>query len=135
MICDEGVMMPRRATKGSAGYDVYAPKRIVLNASEWQVVDLGFRFEPGDIPESFAAFLMVRSSVGAKKGVHMRNAVGLIDSDYHENVMATLKTDREEAVFEKGDRILQFYISPVHRIEGEIEPTETRISGYGSTGQ
>lgn len=135
MISDNEVNKPRRATTGSAGYDVFAPRRTVLNETEWETVDLGFRFEKGDIPEGHVALMMVRSSVGAKKGVHLRNAIGVIDSDYLENVKATLKTDVEEVVFEKGDRILQFLIVPFVTIENEEKPTDTRVSGYGSTGQ
>ena len=135
MIASDPRFMPRRATKGSAGYDVYAPKRIVLNETEWQTVDLGFRFEPGDIPEGHVALMEVRSSVGAKKGVHLRNALGIIDADYYENVRATMKTDWGEAVLEQGDRILQFIIVPFVTMRSEIEPVTVRTSGYGSTGQ
>ena len=135
MKCDECTQLPRRATVDSAGYDVYAPERLVLNSTEWANVDLGFRFEPGDIPPGHVALMAVRSSVGAKKGVHLRNAIGVIDADFYENVLATLKTDWDEVVFEKGDRILQFIIVPFVTIKGEIEPTATRTSGYGSTGQ
>ena len=135
MISDNPEYIPRRATIGSAGYDVYAQKRIVLNGTEWQTVDMGFRFEEGDIPSGCVAILTVRSSAGSKKGVHMRNTIGIIDSDYHENVLATMKTDGEEAVFEAGDRILQFIIVPFMTVKGEIEPKAARTSGYGSTGR
>jgi len=134
MRCDEGIEMPRRATKGSAGYDVYAPKRIVLNRTEWEDIDLGFAFEEGDIPPGHVALMQVRSSVGAKKGVHLRNGLGIIDSDYRDNVRAMLGCDGMEAVMEKGDRILQFIIVPFAVMPGEIEPTAERNGGVGSTG-
>lgn len=127
--------MPRRATHGSAGYDVYAPKRIVLNGTEWQTVDLGFRFEPGDMKDSQGALMIVRSSTGNKKGVHLRTGASWIDSDYYHNVVATMRTDGDEAVFEKGDRILQFIVLDTGRIPNEIPPETERNGGVGSTGQ
>lgn len=133
MICDEGVMMPRRAREGDAAYDIYAPHRLVLN-NRWQTVDLGFRFEEGDIPPGWAALVITRSSTGAKDGLHIRNVPGLIDSGYRQNIKATLSMDGQEKVYEKDDRILQFIIIPVGVIPNEIPPEGTRTGGYGSTG-
>ena len=135
MICDDGVEMPRRATKGSAGYDICAPVRLVLNRTEWTAVDLGFRFEEGDIPEGHVALVQVRSSLGMKKGVHLRNGFGIIDSDYRDNVRASLSSDKDEVILNKGDRILQFIIVPFATMPGEIPPSEERSGGIGSTGQ
>lgn len=133
MICDEGVKMPRRATIGSAGYDIFAPKRLVLNCTEWTPVDLGFRFEPGDVPPGWCVKVMVRSSMGNKKGLHLRNAEGLIDSDYYLNLRATLQSDTEEIVIEKDQAFLQFVLLPHGYIPNEIEPMATRTGGEGST--
>lgn len=133
MICDEGVSMPRRATKDSAGYDVYAPMRMVLN-TRWQTFDMGFRFEPGDIPEGCVALMVTRSSTGAKHGVHIRNPVGVIDHGYYQNVRATLSVDESERVYERGERVLQFIIVPFITMKGEIPPEDERNGGYGSTG-
>ena len=135
MLVDEGVMMPRRATTGSAGYDIFAPKRIVLNSTEWQSVDLGFRFEPGDMGKNVFAHLVVRSSSGNKKGVHLRTGCSVIDSDYYLNVRATMKTDGDEVVFEKGDRILQFILIKHELIPNEVVPVDERVAGEGSTGR
>lgn len=133
MICDDGVMTPRRAKTGDAGYDIYAPKRMVL-CRAWQTFDLGFRFEPGDIPYGCVALVVPRSSTGAKDGLHIRNTVGVIDSGYRDNVLATLSVDGDEVVYEKGDRILQFVLVPFAVMPDEIPPTERREGGYGSTG-
>ena len=133
MICDEGVMMPRRARMGDAGYDIYAPHRLVLN-NRWQTVDLGFRFEDGDIPEGYVALVVPRSSTGAKHGLHIRNTIGIIDSNYRENVLATLSVDGQEMIYEKDDRILQFVLVPFGTMPWEIPPQGKREGGYGSTG-
>ena len=134
MIADKPEYMPRRATQLSAGYDVYAPKRMVVT-KQWQQFDLGFRFERGDMQPTEFALLAVRSSVGNKKGVHMRTGVSIIDCDYYDNVYVTLCTDAEEVVFEPGDRVLQFIIVPFVKMAEEIKPEAVRNGGQGSTGQ
>ena len=134
MIADNPEYMPRRAKFGDAGYDIYAPCRMVLNSTQWQTFDLGFRFEEGDIPTGWCAMVMVRSSTGARDGLHLRNVPGLIDSGYRQNVKATLQVDGSEVVYEPGDRILQFIIVPCAIIPNEIPPEGARDGGYGSTG-
>ena len=126
--------MPRRATRNSAGYDVYAMQDMVVTTRP-KTFDLGFRFEDGDMPAMAGALLMPRSSTGNNKGLHLRGTLGLIDSDYRENVRATLCVDEGTAVFKRGDRILQFFIVSTLRVPGEIEPIEERNGGYGSTGE
>lgn len=134
MISENPKYVPRRAKEGDAGYDIYAPHRMVLNCTQWQTFDLEFRFEEGDIPEGYVALVMPRSSTGSKHGLHLRNTVGVIDSGYRNNVLATLKVDGDEVVYEPGDRILQFVLVPFGIIRGEIPPEGKRDGGYGSTG-
>lgn len=134
MIADNPEYTPRRATKHSAGYDVYAPRRMVVT-KQWQTFDLGFRFEDGDMKPSQFAMMLVRSSVGNKKGVHMRTGVSIIDADYRQNVLITLAADTDEVVFEQGDRIIQLILCGYEIALGEITPTEERTGGVGSTGQ
>lgn len=134
MRADEPMLMPRRATMDSAGYDVYAPCDMTITTKP-QTFDLGFSFEKGDMPAHACAILAPRSSTGNKKGLHIRGTFGLIDSDYHKNVLATLVVDEGSVKFKKGERILQFFIVPVYRLPGEIPPASERTSGYGSTGE
>lgn len=133
MICEEGVEMPRRATVDSSGYDVYAPFDLVVSTRA-RTVDLGFRFEEGDLAKHTCAILMPRSSTGNKKGLHIRGTIGLIDSGYRDNVLATLMTDEGTVRFKKGERILQFFIVNTGIIPNEIVPSKERKGGYGSTG-
>lgn len=133
MKADKQGMLPRRAKKGDAGYDIFAPKRMVVTR-QWQTFDLGFRFEEGDIPEGYVAIVAPRSSTGSKMGLHLRNTIGIIDSGYRDNVLATMAVDGDEAVFEEGSRPLQFILVPCGVIKGEIPPEEERAGGYGSSG-
>lgn len=84
---DKGVILPTRATEFSAGYDIR-----VLTPNE-NVIEIGpygtFLFHTGikvymEKDEVFIIFL--RSSIGIKKHLILSNTVGVIDSDYVDNI-------------------------------------------------
>lgn len=75
----ESIRLPKRATKGSAGYDFYAPTDIVLQPGEGARVFTGIRVE---MDESWALTCHPRSGLGFKFRMQLDNTVGIIDSDY-----------------------------------------------------
>lgn len=75
----ESIQLPKRATKGSAGYDFYAPTDIVLQPGEGAQVFTGIRVE---MDESWALTCYPRSGLGFKFRMQLDNTVGIIDSDY-----------------------------------------------------
>ena len=75
----ESIRLPQRATKGSAGYDFYAPTDIVLQPGAGARVFTGIRVE---MDESWALTCYPRSGLGFKFRMQLDNTVGIIDSDY-----------------------------------------------------
>ncbi|MCI9545543.1 MAG: deoxyuridine 5'-triphosphate nucleotidohydrolase [Lachnospiraceae bacterium] len=73
------IQLPQRATKGSAGYDFYAPVDIVLQPGEGTKVFTGIRVE---MDESWVLTCYPRSGLGFKYRMQLDNTVGVIDSDY-----------------------------------------------------
>ena len=77
----ENAVLPKQATAGSAGYDLCAcieePQTIAPGARA--VFPSGLAAE---IPAGTAGFIFTRSGLGIKKGIHVTNGVGVIDSDY-----------------------------------------------------
>lgn len=130
----DGVNLPVRKTKGSAGYDIFCPGNVTV-IDEPQTLDTGILMEPGDIPEGYVGLILPRSSTGAKDGLHLRNTVGVIDSSYTmDTIKATIYVDRDFAFYHTNDRILQMVLVPYGVIPNEIAPMEERKGGYGSTG-
>lgn len=74
------IKLPRRATKGSAGYDFYAPVDITLKPGETMKIPTGIRvkMEPEWVLQVFP-----RSGLGFKYRLQLDNTVGVIDSDYY----------------------------------------------------
>lgn len=146
MRCDNNVEMPRRATLGSAGYDFYAPHDFKLKPGEWTDVDTGVRFdgtEKVSCPimsdefvyevKQWVMLLFPRSGLGTKYGVRFANTVGVIDMSYRGTIRARMTSDAPVTIH-KGERFMQGVIVPFGVFGDEMEPTEERKGGHGSTG-
>ena len=59
----DGISLPRRATKGSAGYDFYAPYDVTLAAGESVKIPTGIRVK---IADGWVLALFPRSGLGFK---------------------------------------------------------------------
>lgn len=133
----EELRLPKRATAGSAGYDFYAPAKIVLNPGETIKIPTGIRaeMEPGWVLKCYP-----RSGLGFKYRLQLDNTVGIIDSDY-------FYSDNEGHIFVKitndghggkvltvdaGDGFAQG-IFVEYGITVDDEATEVRNGGFGST--
>ena len=73
------IVLPRRATKGSAGYDFFAPADFAVEPGKTVLIPTGVRTR---IDEGWVLQIYPRSGLGFKFGVRLMNTVGIIDSDY-----------------------------------------------------
>lgn len=76
-------LLPKRATKNSCGYDFYAISDMVLHPGEIKKIPTGYKAK---FNSDEMLMLVVRSSMGFKYNVRMCNQVGIIDSDYYQNL-------------------------------------------------
>ena len=76
----EQIKVPKRATKGSAGYDFFAPVTFSLKPGETIKIPTGIRVW---MEEHFVLKLYPRSGLGFKYRLQLNNTVGIIDSDYY----------------------------------------------------
>ena len=75
----DGIRLPARATKGSAGYDFFAPAAFTLKPGETVKIPTGIRAE---MEEEWVLKCYPRSGLGFKSRLQLNNTVGIIDSDY-----------------------------------------------------
>ena len=71
----DSLKLPKRATKGSAGYDFYAPFDITLNPGETIKIPTGIRVKMED---NYVLKLYPRSGLGFKYRLQLNNTVGII---------------------------------------------------------
>ena len=76
------IILPKRQTKSSAGYDFYVASDTIIKAHSIALIPTGVKayMESDEVLK-----LYVRSSMPIKKGLTLANNVGIIDSDYYEN--------------------------------------------------
>lgn len=74
------IMLPKRATKQSAGYDFFAPFSFTLTPKETIKIPTGIRAK---IDDGFVLCIYPRSSLGFKFRLQLNNTVGIIDADYY----------------------------------------------------
>lgn len=139
-----GARIPTYATSGSACFDIYAvlDEPVSVCVGEPVIIPTGLKF---DIPVGYALMIYSRSGHGFNNDVRLSNCVGVIDSDYVDEVMVKLTQDvdgydKEDAFWvNHGDRIAQGMLIPVEQVTFKqvSEPPQQktdRQGGFGSTG-
>ena len=127
---------PRKATTGSAGYDLKASQNVTLPVMEIVKVPTGVRLCISPDCEG-----QVRSRSGlAARGIIVVNSPGTIDSDYRGEVCVLMQSTKRTHEIKAGDRIAQLVFHQIPEVYFEIvEGLETDtvrgIGGFGSTGE
>lgn len=136
----ENAVIPKRATSGSAGADLYAciDEPITIAPGSLVMIPTGIAIELES--SDCAAFLFARSGLGVKHGITLSNGVGVVDSDYRGEVCVGLcNVSSESYTIEVGERIAQMVIMPVMGAEfieaDELSDTARGVGGFGSSGR
>lgn len=136
----KGLSLPKYMTSGSAGADVTAAitngSPLTLHTGERAMVPTGLSVA---IPEGYEIQVRPRSGLAANFGIQVVNSPGTVDSDYRGEIkVLLLNMGFEPFVVNRGDRIAQLVIAPVHQIQWEevetLSETERGSGGHGSTG-
>ena len=133
------IILPKRATKYSAGYDFFMPCDITLHPGETITIPTGIKWNPGQHTDCFLA-IYPRSSLGRDYCLREPNIVSIIDADYYGNrsneghIMINLKNEgtNGEVCLKQGmayaQGIIQKYFLTV-----DDDATAIRTGGFGST--
>ena len=135
----EDIKLPKRATKGSAGYDIYTPVGFILEPGQTIKIPTGIKVFLDD--DKFLA-IYPRSGLGFKYKVQLYNGVGIIDSDYYfsdndGHIWVKLYNDSPEGKIlniNQGDAICQGIIQQFFKTEDD-NTDGIRNGGFGSTGK
>jgi len=131
----EEIILPKRATSGSAGYDFFAPASFNVAPGKTVKVATGIRVK---IDEGWVLKIYPRSSLGFKYRLTLNNTVGIIDSDYcfadnegHIFIKLTNCGDLPLTI-EKGQAFAQG-IFVEYGITVDDDACGVRTGGFGST--
>lgn len=132
------IELPKRSTKGSAGYDFYSPITIDLKPGQTVKIPTGIKCK---MYSNWVLKLYPRSGLGFKYRLQLNNTVGIIDSDYYGNenneghIMAKITNDTNEnktAHLEAGTGFMQG-IFVEYGITEDDDASGIRVGGLGST--
>ena len=131
------IKLPRRATKGSAGYDFYSPIDFNLAPGETIKIPTGIRCK---MEEGWVLKIYPRSGLGFKFRLQLDNTVAVIDQDYfysdnegHIMIKITNDTNRSKDVnIKAGDGFAQG-IFVEFGITVDDDADGVRNGGFGST--
>lgn len=134
------ILIPKRATKLSAGYDCYAPTDIYLEPGQDAKVPTGVKayMQPGEVLMAFP-----RSGFGFKYYCRLANTVGIIDTDYYNNanneghIFVKIRNEGNKPMtIRQGEAMCQFIFLPFLLADGDnFTVGNERNGGFGSTGE
>lgn len=132
----DAIILPKRATSGSAGYDFFAPTGFTIAPGEELSVPTGIRAK---IDAGWVLMLFPRSGLGFKYRLMLNNTVGVVDSDYfgarnegHIFIRLYNGGNRPLSVA-AGEAFAQGVFLPFGVTEDD-HAEGVRIGGFGSTG-
>ena len=135
----EDIIIPKRSTKFSAGYDFYMPYDLTIKKNEVVLIPTGIKVILNH--DEFLG-IYVRISLGFKYNLRMCNQVGIIDSYYYNNtsneghMFVKLKNEGDnDIVLKKHDRYVQGIIQKYYIVDNEKEIEDIRVGGIGSSGR
>jgi dUTP pyrophosphatase len=135
-------LAPIRANPTDAGLDLKSAYDVTLTKGVRTLVGTGVHAK---IPHNHVGFLFARSSL-SKKNIILTNSVGVIDSDYRGEILASLMylgsnetLSSDWITLTRGERIVQLVVVPIALpvpVYGEQDwfDTERGENGFGSTG-
>lgn len=131
----EEAEIPSYAKPGDAGLDLKAVSKHWSDDFQCWIYGTGLAVE---IPSGYVGLLFPRSSV-RKYGLAMTNCVGVIDSSFRGEIMATYRpqTSGSGKEYNVGDHICQLIIMAYPTVTPievtELSNTERGEGGHGST--
>lgn len=131
------ILLPRRATLGSAGYDFFSTCDISLKPGESVKVPTGIRAR---MEEGWVLMIYPRSGLGFRYRMQLANTVGVIDSDYYGSdneghIQIKITNDSRDGKvlqLKTGEAFAQGIFTE-YGITLDDEAADTRNGGFGST--
>lgn len=132
VLFDKRAIIPRRATNGSVGYDIFTYKNVTIPGHTTVKIPTGFglKLSDGYFPEIHA-----RSSLSIK---NTTIGAGIIDEDYTKEISVIFANLNSTPIeLRAGTAIAQFKIHKTEIMDKfviikEFKPTN-RVGGFGST--
>ena len=133
----DSITLPRRATKGSAGYDIFSPFRLVIKSGQTAKVPTGIRVA---MTAGWFFAIFPRSGMGFKTLMRLGNTVGIVDQDFweadnegHIHIKLVNSSEHKSPItIQQGKAFAQGVFMPFG-ITVDDDTDGERVGGFGST--
>ena len=133
------IILPKRATQNSAGYDFHILENITIKPNEIKKIPTGIK---ASMNNDEVLMIYIRSSLGFKYNLRLCNGTGIIDSDYYNNedneghIFIAIQNEGDKAITLKAkDRFVQGIFVKYLKVDNEDEIANDRHGGIGSTNE
>jgi len=135
------IPLPSFATDGSAGMDIRAciDTPVTIAAGETVMIGTGIAIYIAD--PSIMAVIAPRSGLSFKHSIGLKNFVGIVDSDYQNEIgIAVWNHGKESYTIQPGERICQMMFVPVLQPSLEVvdefsDESARGLGGWGHSGK
>lgn len=132
----ENAILPQKAHKTDAGFDLFSCVEDFLNPGEYKKIPIGIAIE---LPENTEAQIRPRSGLAANYGITLLNSPGTIDEGYTGEICVIMINHGKEPFHIKiGSKIAQMVIKPTYDVDIEsvleLSDTQRGKNGFGSSG-
>lgn len=131
------IILPHRSTDQSAGYDFHILENTTIKPNEIKKISTGIKAKMNN---DEVLMIYIRSSLGFKYNLRLCNQVGIIDSDYYNNIdneghifIAIQNEGKETITLKTNDRFAQGLFIKYLTVDDEKEIKNARTGGIGST--
>lgn len=135
----DDIVLPTRADERSAGYDFYLPYTIIIPPRETVLIHTDVK---SYMKSHEVLNIYIRSSLAIKKGLIIKNQVGVIDSSYYNNadndgniIIPLHNTTGQGVELNAGDRIAQGVFQAYLQADDDVTLDRERKGGIGSSGE
>lgn len=134
----EDAVTPTYSKKGDGCVDLHCVSYTLNEQNNQVTYSTGISIE---IPSGYVGLVFPRSSI-RRTVLELSNSVGVIDSGYRGEIMATFNINKggnQSTIYENGERICQLMILPYPKIKftevTKLSETDRGEGGFGSTGK
>ena len=129
VLMNDDAIIPTRASKRSAGLDVYSSIDINIEVGSIKIINTGTHIS---LPENSYGSIRDKSSLAAKG---LLTLGGVIDNDYTGEIIVIMTSLIEPIKIKKGQKIAQLIVSnilyPEIKLVKSLKDTERNDKGFG----
>ena len=134
---DKTLPLPKYQTKGAVAFDLYARVNLTVKPQTMELIPANLIVQ---VPTEYMLMIAARSSTPIKKGLILRNGIGIVDQDYcgpdDELRLHVYNFTENDVKVARGERLGQAVLVKIAKARfAETQKTAKKSrGGFGSTG-